>query len=68
MALWMGALEGLAGVRLLECRWVQVLDRSGEEVIDLVLQAKQRGLLNARIGGGVVEIDTRPLDSASWEV
>lgn len=68
LALWMGSLEGLAGVGLLECRWIQVLDRSGGNVVDLVLQAKQRGLLNARIGGGVVEIDTRPLDSATWEV
>lgn len=67
MAVWLGSLEGLAGNGLLECRWAQVLDCMGEQTAQLVLQAKQRGLLNARIGGGVVEIDTRPLDTASWE-
>lgn len=68
MAVWLGSLEGLAGIGLLESRWVQILDLQGEQTAEPVLQAKQRGLLNARIGGGVVEIDTRPLDSASWEV
>jgi hypothetical protein len=68
MAVWLGSLEGLAGIGLLESRWVQILDLEGEQSAEPVLQAKQRGLINARIGGGVVEIDTRPLDSASWEV
>jgi len=67
MAVWLGSLEGLAGIGLLECRWVQLLDLTGGQAAEFVLQAKRRGLLNARIGGGVVEIDTRPLDSASWE-
>lgn len=67
MAVWLGSLEGLAGIGLLESRWVQILDLQGGQAAEPVLQAKQRGLLNARIGGGVVEVDPRPLDSASWE-
>lgn len=62
-ALWMGALEGLAGETLLECRWTCVLDRTGRELVPIVLQAKQLGLLHARVGGGVVEIDAGRLDT-----
>lgn len=61
-SLWLGAMEGLAGKSLLACRWVDIFDRKGEELIELVLQAKQVGLLHARIGGGVVEIDASRLD------
>ncbi len=64
LALWMGSLEGLAGQQLLRCRWVRVLDRSGTALIDSVLQAKQLGLIHARIGGGVTEIDAGMLDAA----
>lgn len=61
-ALWMGTMEGLAGVRLLDCRWTRVFDRTAGELIEFVLQAKQMGLIHARIGGGVVEIDASRLD------
>jgi hypothetical protein len=64
LALWMGGLEGLAGEQLLACRWTRVLDRSPEGLVEFVLQAKQLGLVHARIGGGVVEIDARRLDAA----
>ena len=67
LALWMGMLEGLAGEQLLDCQWTRVLDRAGGGIIDFVLQAKQIGLIHARIGGGVVEIDTRRLDALSQE-
>ena len=62
MALWMGSLEGLAGEQLLRCRWTRVLDRSQGGLVEIVLQAKQVGLLFARIGGGVVDIDIACLD------
>ena len=62
-ALWLGSLEGLAGEQLLNCRWTGILDRSGAEMLELVLQAKQKGLLHALIGGGVVEINTVRMDS-----
>ena len=63
-ALWMGSLEGLAGEQLLSCRWTQVLDRSGQALVPLALEAKQLGLIQARIGGGVVEVDSRGVDAA----
>ena len=62
-ALWMGALEGLAGEALLEGRWVSVLDRTGRELVPFVLEAKQLGLIHARVGGGVTEIDASRLDA-----
>lgn len=61
-ALWLGSLEGLAGQALLDCSWARVLDRTGRELLPVALQAKQLGLIHARAGGGVVEIDTTPLD------
>ena len=62
-ALWLGSIEGLAGEQLLQCRWSKVLDKTGLEMIELTLQAKQRGLIHALIGGGVVKIDVSRLDS-----
>ncbi|WP_419190165.1 hypothetical protein [Saltatorellus ferox] len=62
-ALWLGTAEGLAGEQLLECQWARVLDRTGAQLIPIVLQAKQLGLIHARIGGGVIEIDASRLDA-----
>jgi len=64
LALWLGTLEGLAGRSLLESRWARVLDRAGEALLPVALQAKQLGLLHARAGGGVIEIDASRLDPA----
>ena len=64
LAVWLGAAEGLAGQRLLDSYWTRVLDRSPDALLDLVLQAKQRGLLRATVGGGVFDIDPSPLDTA----
>ena len=66
-ALWMGTLEGLSGEQLLECRWTRVLDRTGPELVPVALQAKQLGLINAIVGGGVTEIDARRLDAIQLE-
>lgn len=63
-AAWLGAAEGLAGQRLLDSSWMRPLDRSPEALLELLLQAKQRGLLRATVGGGVFDIDTAPLDPA----
>lgn len=63
LALWMGTLEGLAGEALLECRWTRVLDHTGRELLPVALRAKQLGLIHARVGGGVVEIDASRLDA-----
>ena len=62
MALWFGALEGLAGLALLDCAWTRVLDRTGDALLPVALQAKQLGLIHARAGGGVVEVDASRLD------
>jgi hypothetical protein len=64
MALWLGSLEGLAGAQLLDSHWIKVLDRSSAEMVELTLRAKQLGLVHARIGGGVVEIDAGRLGLA----
>jgi hypothetical protein len=61
-ALWLGHLEGLAGEELLRTRWVGVLDRGPAALLDQALRAKQLGLIRARSGGSVVEIDLRGLD------
>ncbi len=66
-ALWLGTMEGLAGEQLLECRWARVLDQSGAQLVPTVLQARQLGLIHARIGGGVVEIDASRLDAPQLE-
>jgi len=65
MALWLGTLEGLAGQSLLDSRWTRVLDRTGRELLPVALQAKQLGLIHARAGGGVVEIDASRIDAAA---
>ena len=64
MALWLGTVEKLAGRSLLECRWTRVLDRTGAELLPLALEAKRLGLIHARAGGGVVDIDASRLDPA----
>ena len=65
MALWLGALEGRAGRALLDSSWARVLDSTGPELLPPALQAKQLGLIHARAGGGVIEIDARQLDPAA---
>jgi hypothetical protein len=65
MALWLGTREGLAGKALLECRWTRVLDRTGAELLPVALEAKRLGLIHARAGGGVVEIDASRLDTVA---
>ena len=65
MALWLGSLEALGGRALLDCRWTRVLDRSGQDLLPVAFEAKQLGLIHARAGGGVVEIDASRLDPAA---
>ena len=65
MALWLGAVEGLAGQALLDCRWTRVLDRVGQALLPVAFEARQLGLIHARAGGGVVEIDVSRVDPAA---
>jgi hypothetical protein len=66
-ALWLGSLDKLAGEQLLTTRWTRVLDRTGQGLMDTVLEAKQLGVINARAGGGVTEIDVRWLERQTME-
>ncbi|MEW6071035.1 MAG: hypothetical protein AB1726_00380 [Planctomycetota bacterium] len=59
---WLGSLQRLSGEDLLRTPWARVLDRSPAALLDLALRAKQLGLLQARSGGNVIEIDARGLD------
>ena len=60
-AMWLGSLQGLAGEGLLQSGWARTLDVSPSELLDQVLRAKQLGLLRARVGGGVIEIQSQGL-------
>lgn len=62
LAVWMGMLEGFGGEALLSSRWALLLDCPAGPLLPFALQAKQRGLMNVRAGGGVVEIDASRLD------
>ncbi|MEW6662455.1 MAG: hypothetical protein ACOY9Y_11355 [Bacillota bacterium] len=64
-ALWLGSLYSLSGEELLATPWTSVLDRTPQELLDLVLRAKQLRLLHARIGGGVIEINPTTVDPAA---
>ena len=66
-ALWLGSLEGLGGEQLLSSRWTEVLDTRGKSLLDSILQAKQLGLIDARVGGGVIHVDPSRLAEASLE-
>ena len=62
MALWLGEMEGRAGLSLLDSDWAAVLDARGGALLPRVFDAKRLGLIQARIAGSVVEISTRLLD------
>lgn len=66
-ALWLGSLEGLAGEHLLTSRWTEVLDTKGKSLMDSTLAAKRLGLVDARVGGGVIHIDPSRLPEAALE-
>ena len=61
-ALWMGSLFGFSGEELLTTPWIKLLDSDLEKLIDLTLHAKRLRLLEASIGGGIVEINPACID------
>lgn len=65
MALWLGSLEGRVGEELLSSFWMRTLDAPRHRVLDLTLRLKPLGIVNASVGGGVVQIDPSPLLAAS---
>jgi hypothetical protein len=50
---------GFGGARLIECRWLDVLDRPAEDRLALLRQAEGAGLARVRSAGDVLEIDVR---------
>lgn len=61
LALWLGSLEGRVGDDLLASFWMRHFDASRQAIVEAVLRAKQAGLVQASIGGGVVHIDPAPV-------
>ena len=60
-ALLLGHLEGIRGQALFETIWAKVLDHPKSQLMDLALGASQRGLLEFRSAGGVVDVGFREL-------
>lgn len=65
-ALLLGHLKGARGQGLFETLWVRVLDQPPSRLFDLAATASQRGMLELRQAGGVVEVGfgelLRPFD------
>jgi hypothetical protein len=60
-ALLLGHVQGHRGQALFETLWARVLDRPRSQLLDLAATASQRGLLEFKNAGGVVEVDFRVL-------
>jgi hypothetical protein len=58
-AAFIASLCGFSGARLIECRWLNVLDRPAEDRLALLRQAEGLGLARVRSAGDVLEIDVR---------
>ena len=55
----LASLCGFGGQRLIECRWLTVLDRPSEDRLALLRQAEGLGLVRVRSAGDVLEVDVR---------
>jgi hypothetical protein len=55
----LGALAGFGGPALLASPWMEALDRSEPELLNLLRSAEGAGLLRLRAAGGVIEINVR---------
>lgn len=60
-ALLLGHLQGNRGEALFETLWARVLDHPRSHLYDLAFMASQRGMLEFRNAGGVVEVGFREL-------
>jgi hypothetical protein len=60
-ALMLGYIQGIRGRALFETLWANVLDQPTSHLFDLAFGASQRGLLEFRHGGGVVEVSFHEL-------
>lgn len=55
-ALLLGHIEGIRGQALFDTLWTQVLDQPQSRLRDLAFAASQRGLIDLRDAGGVVQV------------
>jgi hypothetical protein len=55
----LASICGFGGASLLECRWLDILDRPAEDRLALLRQAEGLGLVRVRQAGDVLEIDVR---------
>jgi hypothetical protein len=60
-ALMLGHLQGTRGPALFDMLWTKVLDQPKSHLFDLASDASQRGLLEFRHAGGVVEVSFHEL-------
>jgi hypothetical protein len=60
-ALLLGYLQGVRGRALFETLWAQILDQPVSQLFDLAVGASQRGLMEFRSSGGIVEVSFREL-------
>jgi hypothetical protein len=60
-ALMLGHLQGARGEALFETPWAHILDHPRSHLYDLAFAASQRGMLEYRNAGGVVEVGFRQL-------
>ncbi|WP_165367553.1 hypothetical protein [Phytoactinopolyspora endophytica] len=60
-ALLLGYLQDARGQALFETLWARILDQPKSRLVELAATASQRGMLELRTAGGVVEIGFREL-------
>jgi hypothetical protein len=60
-ALLLGHMKGMRGEALFQTDWAKMLDRPKSQLHDLAFAASQRGMLEYRNAGGVVEVGFREL-------
>lgn len=61
-AMYLGHLEGLAGLTLFTSRWARMLDRKETDLRPMAEEAGRSGWLEYRSSGGMTEIGFRHLD------
>jgi hypothetical protein len=66
-AITLGHLCGLRGKMLLQSPWVQLLDRTPEELNDLAFEASGQGWINYKTAGGVIQITLHPIPATKAE-
>jgi hypothetical protein len=60
-AAYLGSLAGFGGPALLASPWMRVLDSPEDDLLSLLRRAEAAGLVQLRMGGGVIQINARRL-------